>query len=77
MRPRLISRVIGNESGSELCVLMISIVYSIQDDSARPLLRMATPNPSAIPANKRRRNAATLLEVFHFAGMGVRQIKTI
>ena len=35
MRPRLIPRAIGNESGSELCILMIPIAYAIQDDSVR------------------------------------------
>ena len=51
MHPRLISRAIGNESGSELCVLMIPIAYVIQDDSVRCLIWMATPNPSATPTN--------------------------
>ena len=50
--------------------MMSPIAYAIQDDSA-------TPNPSAAPANMRRRNAATLAEVFHSAGMRFRQIKTI
>ena len=49
-----ISRAIGNQSGSELCVVMGPMAYAIQDYSVRCLIRMATLNPSAAPANMRR-----------------------
>ena len=51
MRPRLVSRAIGNESGSELCVVMSLNGLRSSKLFCQVLNPDGRPEPSAVPAN--------------------------